>query len=344
LAANVNRRKYFDRLLNVGPTISERSALTEFKLEILESENGTTKLYKYCGIDTAIKILKNNSLFLNTPEYFNDPFDCLAKLAVWDNETRFSPTASEVEYVQTALLKLPSKYRPIEFRLLHDLRVAYKYAITCFSTDHKSHLMWSHYANHHKGVCIEYDITGMLNDIHPCLYTNEFGNFDWTNGASSLVKSISWEYEHEWRYIKETIRPKMRLLGSVLHQIYNCVHANPGFAKADHEEWSSINDEIIRNMEATYESEKAIQIKPTKLILGSMFSRNQTNTNTAETCRKIFSAARTSSIPIYLLKATKSTFELQEMEITKAESTWLDLDPDLLSSLPMGIKNDTSIL
>ena len=33
------------------------------------------KLYKYCSLDTAIKILESNSVILNNPDSFNDPFD-----------------------------------------------------------------------------------------------------------------------------------------------------------------------------------------------------------------------------------------------------------------------------
>lgn len=32
-------------------------------------------LYKYCSIDSAIKILNSSSVLLNEPANFNDPFD-----------------------------------------------------------------------------------------------------------------------------------------------------------------------------------------------------------------------------------------------------------------------------
>jgi Protein of unknown function (DUF2971) len=340
------RKEYFDRLLDVGRSIHKKRLLNEFKFEILKSENGASKLYKYCNIETAEKILSNGTLLLQGPEYFNDPFDCLANVAVWDGGTRFGPSATEIRDIEQVLLNLPSKYRPSEFELSHDLRVAYKFAITCFSTDFKNHLLWSHYANHHMGVCIQFDLTDMAHDIHPCLYTNDLGMFDWKKGDKSLavVKNAAWEYEQEWRFVRKTIRPKMRLLSQVLSTIYDSVHANPEFGVAEHEEWSSINAQIVKSMEVELNHEKFLRIKPTKIILGAKFAKHQVNTNRRAVCESIVTVATECRIPLSLMTASKSTFELQEVDINKREFTWLDLDPALKASLPASMEDDTGVL
>lgn len=100
-----------------------------------------------------------------------------------------------------------------------------EYRIVSLCTDYKNRLMWSHYADGHKGFCIEYDFeedtrifeTALL---LPVVYSKERVKFPWnviyaedkeapeikSAGAyaklrSLLVKDEIWEYEHEWRLI-----------------------------------------------------------------------------------------------------------------------------------------------
>lgn len=81
--------------------------------------------------------------------------------------------------------------------------------ICSFSLNKDSLLLWSHYAEEHKGICIEYDL--LNNDtartyIQPVIYSprvHKIGLFEEYNTmqmiASSLIKSKEWEYEQEWR-------------------------------------------------------------------------------------------------------------------------------------------------
>jgi hypothetical protein len=213
----------------------KRRELKELKFRMLEAENGGTKLYKYVGIESAQIILAEGTLLLRDPYYFNDPFDCLARVAVWDSQTRFGPTAKEVRFVQSILQKLPPKFQPNDDRLYHDLRLAYKFLITCFSAEPQSHLMWSHYADHHKGVCLEFDIADLIEHIHPCYYASEVESFKLAQDdiRLALVKNAAWAYEEEWRFLLETIRPNMRLVGQIVSRIYNQVHADPRFGTSN---------------------------------------------------------------------------------------------------------------
>ncbi|MED4797332.1 DUF2971 domain-containing protein, partial [Priestia megaterium] len=92
--------------------------------------------------------------------------------------------------------------------------------ISCFSERNDSMLMWSHYTNNHKGFCLEYnfkrhEIDPFLSEIlYPVLYSEEM--LDTTKHLiqlyqnrenhnvysfihSTIVKSIEWSYEKEWR-------------------------------------------------------------------------------------------------------------------------------------------------
>ena len=99
--------------------------------------------------------------------------------------------------------------------------------IACFSEDVKSVLMWSHYADSHKGFALEYDFRPTMTKplergmLYPVVYSDErfdaslyitwqfmhvlglnFKNPDITASSKvALHKSRVWEYEREWRII-----------------------------------------------------------------------------------------------------------------------------------------------
>lgn len=112
--------------------------------------------------------------------------------------------------------------------------------VTCFSEDPLSVLMWSHYSNNHKGICIEYDFSKLefynstLLKLHPVRYSDnlvdlvEFEEVQHVGKTllAALNKSCDWEYEKEWRIVLdeidskdegkalEIIQPKSIILGS----------------------------------------------------------------------------------------------------------------------------------
>ena len=99
------------------------------------------------------------------------------------------------------------------------------FKLGCLCTDYKNNLMWSHYADGHKGFCIEYNF-GLdckeLNNILilPVLYDKNRPKIPWdvvlaankespdvkSRGAKHMIRSLltkddSWRYEDEWRII-----------------------------------------------------------------------------------------------------------------------------------------------
>lgn len=81
--------------------------------------------------------------------------------------------------------------------------------ICSFSTVKDSLLLWSHYSHDHKGVCFEYDFQNhdlVRAFIQPIIYSDKVHKIglleDYTiiqMVCSSLIKSIDWKYEKEWR-------------------------------------------------------------------------------------------------------------------------------------------------
>lgn len=100
-----------------------------------------------------------------------------------------------------------------------------QYRVGSLCTDYKNRLMWSHYADGHKGFCIEYDFSKECEAIKdilvlPVVYSKERIKFPWNvafaddqnnpkvklEGAyatmlSLLTKDEIWKYENEWRVI-----------------------------------------------------------------------------------------------------------------------------------------------
>jgi len=96
------------------------------------------------------------------------------------------------------------------------------FRIGCLATDFKNRLMWSHYANSHKGFCIEYDFSGtdsftMEHLPMPIFYSTERPLIPWKAAIENtpenvaetskqimvglLTKDKAWEYENEWRIL-----------------------------------------------------------------------------------------------------------------------------------------------
>jgi hypothetical protein len=83
--------------------------------------------------------------------------------------------------------------------------------VGCMAENYKSILMWSHYANHHRGLCLEYDMHNILaetklrQNVYPVVYSDKLfdGSHLFTTDeaeetellAASLNKSRAWAYE-----------------------------------------------------------------------------------------------------------------------------------------------------
>lgn len=76
-------------------------------------------------------------------------------------------------------------------------------------------LMWSHYSNGHKGICLEFlatDNTPFFGDAQPVRYNDQRPRFDYGDDKFTqlekiiLTKSAHWSYEKEWRILRHPER------------------------------------------------------------------------------------------------------------------------------------------
>jgi hypothetical protein len=80
----------------------------------------------------------------------------------------------------------------------------------CFTSDPRSLLMWSHYATHHRGLVLQFNIANdlrILGRIIKMDYSETYPVIDWVKeegGTLEIVlrtKHRGWEYEQEFRII-----------------------------------------------------------------------------------------------------------------------------------------------
>lgn len=176
--------------------------------------------------DKLIKRLENifnkRKIYLSDPNKFNDPFDCRANLTIHESILKRN------HYIREMIRKyFPGKTRKEQESLIKEAKIKinegdYQYQIYeesrkifgvyCLSDKNDDLLMWSHYSEGHKGLCIEFDTSydGLLfgtsmkviySDQYPTVNIMDIGNLKEFQKAF-FTKSKHWEYEQEWRIFR----------------------------------------------------------------------------------------------------------------------------------------------
>jgi len=188
--------------------------------------------YKYYSVNNENfkfieRIFTHDELFFPSPKQFNDPFDSKIQLCYdasnddWRQFLeslleKYAPqiSAEEKEIKITNILK-EERHK----RMPENLFNSYldEMGVFCMS-ERKDHiLMWSHYAQGHSGVCLEFKAISTnpffviaqkvyYQDSYP--QVNFFtSSQDEQMQAILLTKSKQWEYEQEWRIINHDNGP-----------------------------------------------------------------------------------------------------------------------------------------
>lgn len=181
-------------------------------------------LYKYYD-DTPEKFdaVQNNKMWYSAPCNFNDVFDCdisIDEKKIFNEGLKLFPDKRGIRPGSNAWKNLRATINQ-QLRVLRvqfdDLRATT--GVSCLSESKDSLLMWAHYANNHRGICIEYDLLKINSVLKftpvPVIYSEKRTCFDFLNPQSmeyntqklfiqSLTsKSPEWHYEKEWRIIRD---------------------------------------------------------------------------------------------------------------------------------------------
>lgn len=174
----------------------------------------TDIFYKYSDFDIAIdKILIGSTLRFQNPEEFNDPFDCHERLLKINHKIEIVKNA-----LKSSKLNLTREQkRKFERDILQNANYApilkkerSRSKLSCFSAINDEVLMWSHYADKHRGICIGFDFPHKYDEkfiLCPVKYLDKIIPLDGTSDVVRTIlywittKSKRWEYEDEIRAI-----------------------------------------------------------------------------------------------------------------------------------------------
>lgn len=206
-------------------------------MDVYLTKDGADKispiLHKYYKIDDRFfDVLRNNAIWFADPLDFNDPYDCNLFI---DSENTYEEILDHLNDVSIRRAKEFQRQRKIinQETILYSAKHWYenpnklkdylkdnqlneieRKGIACFSKSDKILLMWSHYANSHKGSCITFDI---LKDAdffaYPfnVEYPPEYPKINFIREKDIhrrykhvlAMKSKDWEYEQEVRIVKD---------------------------------------------------------------------------------------------------------------------------------------------
>ena len=148
------------------------------------------------------------------------------------------PRLSMVQFLASRYLRkkestLKQEFKKTMNKVCSDIRKLI--LVSCFTLNRSSILMWSHYANKHRGACFEYEFKDKnlmkveyadelpkfkLLDILKIMFGHEFADkdIDTENKKYSFLlepiytKSLNWKYEEEVRYIYSKNRSNERII------------------------------------------------------------------------------------------------------------------------------------
>jgi hypothetical protein len=188
-----------------------------------------------CGVTANYMLLHNDLAYIKQlidPDISDIELDEIIK-AIFTND-------DPIDFLAEKMVEYTLKDLPIDFKMeqksimLKEMRSAMdnlakrvskmaseNFKICSFSERRDSMLMWAHYADNHKGFCIEYDLKGIsdISDprrcfLFPVVYSeNLFDATDLYYGGedikknqlyllrAALIKAIDWSYENEWRLV-----------------------------------------------------------------------------------------------------------------------------------------------
>lgn len=224
-------------------------------------------IYKYVSFNqNSLAIFINCELYFADAESFNDPFD--TKLNLYEGLIIF---CNEHHYA------MPKDDTVIRRQCSEAEAELKRTGILSMSEVENEILMWSHYADQHRGFCIGFSLEGLRDDFgtrqHPAEYDVQY---DEPKPFSSLLKTyersnhtpfefldadiyrILFQYKHEnWRYEKE-LRFLYRKIGPVKYAPINLKTVSYGVMTPSYHK-KTLNNIIISKSE--FEHVKQYQMK-----------------------------------------------------------------------------------
>lgn len=177
-------------------------------------------------IEWARQIVQAESIWFSSPDQFNDPQESHFNVSFDGTlyqirelyrkiveQERPECQAEEVDTYVASMLNEPRLRAELDVLVRRSIRnkIRSDHAMLCLGTTNDNYLMWSHYADRHRGICMEFDLENhrewrrRTRRVH---YSRDLPEFNWFDTsdeakwiATLLTKHECWAYENEWRVI-----------------------------------------------------------------------------------------------------------------------------------------------
>ena len=208
--------------MNKNVAIPASKVLSDFAEIGIHLHDYSKPIYKYTSLETAKIILETSSIRFRAPSTFNDPFEFSLDffdmyVSTKEFKERFDKVLRNQSDITSKKRKEILKNTTIDiFRKSYEATIEkqrHLVMVFCTSEVNDNILMWSHYANSHKGVCLGLKLPPLISSID-CLtmkvnYTDvivprKFYAADDHNRGLALMywvytKASCWGYEKEIR-------------------------------------------------------------------------------------------------------------------------------------------------
>ena len=172
--------------------------------------------------DSIFDVFINHRIYLPNPTSFNDPFDSRPSLTYHKSlkkRSRYLRELAKEKFpnADNEALNIIIKEKDVLSTNPKNIKKVYDSVIStigvyCLSEINNDLLMWAHYSDSHRGICLEFDSSRtntLFREAFKVFYKNDFPKvnvMDIENPKEYikmiLRKSKHWKYEKEWRIIK----------------------------------------------------------------------------------------------------------------------------------------------
>lgn len=193
--------------------------------------NRVTTLYHYQCFDPdrIRKQLESNCIYLSNTKGFNDPWDCrpcfdlnrLDEPAFYERQVQWFRQVDRIHNThlsETELQVRACRLQDDRAFLEHCIRqmvgietdIQKRYRVYCLTTKPTDTLMWSHYAENHTGICLEFRCdNAVFSGALKVVYYEAYPLLDLADNDHKtillplLAKAKDWAYEDEYRLIAQ---------------------------------------------------------------------------------------------------------------------------------------------
>lgn len=200
-------------------------------------------LFRFSGISSdnswngLVSDIENNAITLSSPSRFNDPMDPLIRAWVRQRQIHYDDKVDKVMYQLVGKALEKTRICCMVDPLKNKRKLCSKKDIP--RIEGCNPLMWAHYANSHKGICLQYKITpSNILDTNEMVVRLLDVNYDKTlplDGDISFIDSLiikgdCWRYEKESRltmYSKRKTKEFCQLKGYEIEAVYMGCEIDP---------------------------------------------------------------------------------------------------------------------